>query len=318
VADFTDVRKVPFGASALTSEGERGSVVEVIVTQATGAAQGVGARFGLFGKTIYTTLDHVLSGNEDELTFDVPRAALNATAPAGARLNAATQVTLNDKRVGRLAHITFDAHSGKPLRLVVERGAAGPVAIAASAISGINEKSIALTSGTTGASATLTAYRPDGELREDIRRAIERYARMRVDIGGVDIQAVDGVVWLRGHVSSELNRRMIVDITGGVPGVAELHNEMITDPALAANISAALARDPATAEEHIGVYPTLGRVFLRGVVKTPSAREAAARIAASGHGAGEIINELRVNPSANVLPVMASVTGDEDIVPGGR
>jgi len=30
------------------------------------------------------------------------------------------------------------------------------------------------------------------------------------------------------------------------------------------------------------------------------------------------VNELHVDPNANVLPVMASVTNTEDDVPGGR
>jgi osmotically-inducible protein OsmY len=321
VADFTDVRKVRFGASARTSEGERGSIAEVLVDQATGAALAVGIRFGAFGKTVYTSLDHVISGDEHEITLDTPRSDLVAAAPAGTRLNATTQVSLDGKRIGRLAHITFDYSTRLPLRIVIERGMGGSVATPASAVAAVNEKALVLTSGRNGSMAPLTPYHPDSELRASVRRAIERYGRMRVDIGGVDIQAVDGAVWLRGNVSSELNRRLVEDLSSGVAGVAELHNELVTDPALAASISSALARDPVTAEERIGVYPALGRVSLRGMVRTPEARDAAARIARTthaGYGAREVINELRVDPRASVLPALASVTGEEDAVPGGR
>jgi osmotically-inducible protein OsmY len=90
------------------------------------------------------------------------------------------------------------------------------------------------------------------------------------------------------------------------------------DPELAAEISRALARDPRTAGEHIGVYPMLGRVRLRGAVHTVAAREAAERLATAIPGVGEVVNELHVSADANVLPVMASVTNTEDVVPGGR
>jgi osmotically-inducible protein OsmY len=114
-----------------------------------------------------------------------------------------------------------------------------------------------------------------------------------------------------------MNRRLVEDLSRGVAGVAELHNLMIADSDLAASVSGALGRDPRTAEERIGVYPALGRVLLRGSVHTPVAREAAGKIAAENPGAREVVNELRVNANATQLRVLAGVTGDEDLVPGG-
>jgi osmotically-inducible protein OsmY len=115
-----------------------------------------------------------------------------------------------------------------------------------------------------------------------------------------------------------LNRRLMGDLVSQIHGLGELHNELITDPQLAGVISRALAHDPRTAEERVGVYPTLGRVKLRGAVRTAAAREAAEQIARSAHGVGEVSNELHVSLDANVLPVLAGVTNTEDDVPGGR
>ncbi len=201
---------------------------------------------------------------------------------------------MDGKRVGKLAHITFDSATHAPLRIVMERGGAesGHVRqrIGQSGCGGAHAHRPA-----DGARPALTAYHADSDLGADVRQAIEKYGRMRVDIAGVDIQAVDGEIWLRGHVSSELNRRLAEDLSRGVVGVAEIHNLLITDPDLAASISSALARDPRTAEDRIGVYPSLGRVHLRGSVHTAGAREAAAQIAAADHSARQIINELRVD-----------------------
>lgn len=317
MAEFTGARKVRFGADALTSEGERGSVTEIVVDPTTGAAIGVGIRFGMFARLVYAGFERLTLGSDDAIALDTPRSALSATPLAGVRLSPATQVNLDGKRLGRLAHITFDSATREALRIVIDRGV-GAVVVSARGLTKVEAGALALSSDRDGAGATLTPYHADRDLREDIRQAIEKYGRMRVDIAGVDIQVVDGVVWLRGHVSSELNRRLVEDLSSGVEGVANIHNLLITDPDLAVNISRALARDPATAEERIGVYPSLGRVYLRGAVRTAAAREAAARIAVADHGAREVINELRVNPNATVLPALAGVTGNEDAVPGGR
>ena len=317
VAEITAARKVRFGADAHTSEGERGTVTDVVVDPATGAAISVGIRFGVFGRAVYASFDHLRLASEDGITLDAPRSALEAAAPDGVRLSAATLVTLDGKRIGKLEHITFDSATRAPLRLVIDHGIGGVEVASARALTKVGPSALDLSSGRNGAGPELTPYRSDSDLRMDVRQAIEKYGRMRVDVGGVNIQAVDGIVWLRGHVSSELNKRLVEDLSRDVEGVAELHNLLIADSDLAAGISSALSRDPATAEERIGVYPSLGRVHLRGAVRTAGAREAAARIAAADHDAREIVNELRVNPNATVLPTMAGVTGDEDAVPGG-
>jgi osmotically-inducible protein OsmY len=319
VADLTTAHKVRFGAEALTSESERGKVAELVVDAESGAALAVGVRFGLFGRPVYASMDHVIEATDRLLALDIPRSAMVATPPAdGERLTPATPVTLDHKRAGKLTHLTFEGVTNTPVSLVVDRGVSGEYAASAKSVAGIESGTVALESGRNGSGAALLPYHPDSELREDVRRAIEQYGRMRVDVGGITIQAVDGVIWLRGFVSSELNRRLVEDLSRHVVGVIGLHNQLVTDPDLTASIAAAIAREPATASERIGVYSELGRVSLRGAVRTAAAREAAGRIAESGFGARHVANDLRVDPNAAVLPVLAGVTNDEDAVPGGR
>ncbi|HLY32645.1 MAG TPA: BON domain-containing protein, partial [Ktedonobacterales bacterium] len=96
-----------------------------------------------------------------------------------------------------------------------------------------------------------------------------------------------------------------------------LHNNLLTDTEVASAVSQALARDPRTAHGYIGIYPALGVVHLRGVVPTNDMRQAAEEIARATPEVASVVNEIHVNPSGDVLPVMAGVTGDEDRVPGG-
>lgn len=317
---YVPVSKFRFGASARDSEGQGGSLVAVVVSPTTYAIIAVGLRFGLFGRTVYAPVEWVTSISDDGITLKATRLELGTgdKAPAGALLEANTPVTQNGRRVGKLAQLSFNSETHELRHLLVDHGMGADYVVAAASVGQIATGSVTLTAATDSARATLTPYRPDDELREDIQRAIESYNRLRVDLAGIHITAIDGEVWLRGHVSSELNRRLAGDLASGVRGIVELRNELITDTDLAAAISSALARDPRTAEERIGVYPLLGVVRLRGAVHTALAREGAEELARKIHRDGDVVNDLRVDPNANVLPVMSSVTNAEDVVPGGR
>jgi osmotically-inducible protein OsmY len=317
---FAPVSKFRFGADARDAEGAGGTLTHVVVAAESRAITAVGMKFGLFGRPVFAPIERVIAATDTGIELNVTRAEIekDGKQPVGVRLGGDTPVTQAGKRLGKLACASFNGATGALRHLVIDRGLGGEVIVAVVAVAQINASGVALTVPRDGVGVTLTPYRPDANLREDALKAIESYSRLRVDMEGINITATDGVIWLRGFVSSELNRRLIGDLVGGVHGLAELHNELIPDPELAAEISRALARDPRTAEEHVGVYPVLGRVRLRGAVRTAAAREAAGQLATAIRGVGEVINELHVSADANVLPVMAGVTNTEDVVPGGR
>jgi osmotically-inducible protein OsmY len=82
-----------------------------------------------------------------------------------------------------------------------------------------------------------------------------------------------------------------------------------------------LALDSRTAGQHIGVYPRLGEMHLRGGVRTRAAHEGASNVAKAVPSATQIVNELRIDLDANEMPMRSSagwVTNCEDMVPGGR
>jgi osmotically-inducible protein OsmY len=317
---YVPVSKLRFGASARDSEGQGGSFVAVVVSPTTYAIIAVGLRFGFFGRTVYAPVDWVTSISEAGMELKATRLELGTgdKAPAGVLLDASTIVSQNGKRVGKLSRLSFNSETHTLRHLLVDHGMGAEYVVAATSVSQITTGNITLTAASDSAHPTLTSYRPDDELHEEVQRAIESYNSLRVDLAGIHIAAIDGVVWLRGHVSSELNRRLAGDLASGVRGIGELRNELITDPELAAAISSALANDPRTAKERIGVYPLLGTVRLRGAVHTALAREGAEELARAIHRDGEVVNDLRVDPNANVLPVMSGVTNAEDAVPGGR
>jgi osmotically-inducible protein OsmY len=225
-------------------------------------------------------------------------------------------VTLNGKRLGRLVQLTSN-HATHTLRHLVVDRLGGEVLGPASAISAIELRQVEL-SIPDGAAAQLTPYRPDEELREEIRLAIEEVPRLRVDLPGMDIHVIDGVVWLRGHCASDLSRRLTWERVEGIRGIGELYNELISDQALAAAVSSALAHDARTARERIGVYPRLGHVFLRGRVRSEGARVAAGEIARMAPDVIDAHTVLIVDPQVSEIPELASVTNNEDLVPGGR
>jgi osmotically-inducible protein OsmY len=160
--------------------------------------------------------------------------------------------------------------------------------------------------------------RADDELCQDVYHRLRDCQLVRLDLPGITIHARDGVVWLRGHVSSDGKRRRTDEVLWGLDGLLELHNELVTDTDLAAAVAMALAYDPRTARERIGVYPSLGVMRLRGIVRTPRAHAGAWEIAAAVPLVKQVVNELRVGPAADVLPDLAGVTNNYDLIPGGR
>jgi osmotically-inducible protein OsmY len=133
----------------------------------------------------------------------------------------------------------------------------------------------------------------------------------------MDIQAIDGVVWLQGSTASDLNSRLIEDVVRQIPGIDELHNDLYSDMDVAAAVSSALGRDPLTAHDRIGVYPRLGETALRGAAHSEDARKRAEEIATKTPGVRTVRNDLTVDPAAEPLSVLAGVTNEEDLVPGG-
>lgn len=317
--ELADVNKFRFGGPVHTDDGELGSLAYVAADPQSQTLAALGVKFGLFGRDHMVPIDQLVAATPENIRLKLTRAQVEQVKekPDGPALKDGTPVTLNGKRIGKLAQLTTNAQTHALRHLVVDR-AFGPAVLApARAISKIESRQVDLTmAGMTA--EQLTPYRDDDELREEIRIAIEEAPRLSVDLPGMDIRVIDGVVWLEGHCASDLSRQLTFERVQGIRGINELLNHLISDQALAARVSATLAHAPHTAGQRIGVYPRLGHVFLRGRVTSNDARIAAGEVAKAVPGVVDLHNELIVDPLTKVIPELAGVTNNEDLVPDGR
>lgn len=319
---LVEVSKFRFGAPVLTDENEEGSLEALLLRDGSREVTHLRVKFGWgpFGSTYTLPVTAVRRAVPSEVELHVTREELEKTGKekvAAQEISSNTQIVLNGKRLGTLAQVTVDTEPRTLRTLVVDRGLRNEVLVPAEDIVRIQGRQIAVDQKAPGERPLIT-YRDDQELYDEVRDAIEGYTRLRVDMPGIIIKVVDGTVWLLGHVSSDINRRLVQDQLGHIRGLAELHNDLIADTDLASAVSLALARDPRTAGQPIGVYPVLGVVRLRGRVRSEVARQAATEVARAVPGVEQVENELIVDPGAEVIPVLAGVTNQEDRVPGGR
>lgn len=316
--EFAPVAKYRFGGPVHSDDGELGTLEYLAADAASQTLTAIGVKFGFFGHKCLVPVDQVVEATPDDIRLRLTRAQIEQSKdqPGGPVLTSGTSVNLNGKRIGKLAQLTTNQTTHVLRHIVIDR-IGGDLLAPARAITKIESRQVEVSLPNVTA-AQLTPYRPDEELHEEIRMALEDVPRLKVDLPGIDIHVIDGVVWLRGHCASELSRRLTFERVEGIRGISELHNDLISDQILAANVSTALARDPRTATERIGVYPRLGHVFLRGRVRGEAARQAAGEIGRSVHGVVDLHNELIIDPLVTEIPDMAGVTNNEDLVPGGR
>lgn len=321
--EFAEVIRFRFGAPVSASDGAAGRVAYVLADPAARVISHVGVRLAGFPPKTYTLpVDLVQDAQARAVTLTIPLAEIPQkaeSAPTGAiQISGATTVFSDSMRLGRLVQSSAHRETGALWRLVVQRGPFGgeklvPVDTAISV-----EARRLVVHLTPDQIRSLTGYRDDVALIVEARDALFNYPRLRIDLRGVQVLAADGELWLCGHISSDLNKRVAEDQVRDIQGVAAVHNELITDTDLASEIANALAADPRTRGQYIGIYPDLGEVTLRGAVNAAAARDAATAIADAVPGVERVINQLAVSPGADVLPDLASVTSEEDRVPGGR
>ena len=320
--EFAEIIKFRFGAPVVAGDGPAGYVAYVVVDSVEEIVTHVGvrlARLGSYAHNLPVALLARAATKQVELT--IPLDEIKASAqpmPRGSiPLSRTTAVEVNGKRLGKLVQVSAVRDTLAIHRLVVERGLGrGEFLVPVSGTPRVDNKRIGVDLPE-GVARALVQYRRDDVLLREVSEALFDYPRLRIDLRGMIVRAVDGDVWLQGHVSSDLNSRVAEDQLVAIPGLADVHNELIADTDLASRVAAALAQDPRTRDQHIGVYPVLGDVRLRGTVGTQAAKDAATQIATEVPGAESVTNELRVDATSDVVPVLAGITGEEDTVPGG-
>jgi osmotically-inducible protein OsmY len=327
VATIESIRpllQINLGSVANATDDTLGKVTQVLVDPETWQISHVVVQRGLvMRKLVALPVEFITEARNDGLRLSLmvddlvqkvqmPRDNLLA-------LKENMSVVSGSENLGGLSELFFDAESRRLTYLVVHRHAiaGGEVLLAGDQITGLKSDRLEVNIASKDF-ALLPHYRADSELEEEVRQALWDYPRLRIDLSAVTVHAQCNEVWLLGHVSSDINRRLVEDLARAVPGVRGLHNEVIADTDLAVAIAGALAKQDETRGLPIGVYPTLGNVYLRGLVRTEEARQEASRVALEVPGIKALHNDLVVSEKTDYLPTLAGVNGTEDIVPGGE
>lgn len=324
IVSLRPLLQINLGSVANATDDALGKVVQVLTQPKTWQISHVVVQRGLLVKKLLVLpAEFITEARADGLQLslmvdDLLQKAQTPKEPLLA-LKEHLPVVSGEETLGGLSELFFDAETRRLAYLVVHRHAiaGGDVLLSVDQLAELQADRLEVTVAAKDF-ALLPHYRPDPELERDVREALWDYPRLRIDLGTVRVHAQCNEVWLLGHVSSDINRRLIDDLARPVPGVRALHNELVADTDLAVAIAGALAKHEETRGLPIGVYPTLGEVYLRGLVPTEAVKQVAEKVAAEVHGVETLHNDLVVSAKTDYLPTLAGVNNTEDIVPGGE
>ena len=320
---ISEMQKFHFGSKIFCSDGEDGVLVHVLFNPTTRRLTRLGVKQGrLFGKTVNTSYENVDAATGDGITLKIKRAEVltgSTTEGEAVQLDSKSVVdNVGSSGKGTLMMVAVHPESGELAYIVVRNLRAGHATLL---------KQEYITQLSTGqvkvniADAQLNAlppYRSDSELQREVESILFDLTPLHVDMKGITIRVLDGLLYLDGNISSSLRGDIARDQVEGVPGLLEIKNRLVGDDILAADLAMALGRDPRTRDLPIGVYPRLGAVRLSGAVHNEQQKVAATEIASNFPGVRSVFNDLVVNPKADSINVMSPAEGGEaeDKVPG--
>jgi osmotically-inducible protein OsmY len=323
ITSIAEMQKCIFGTKVFCSDGEEGVLTHVCLDPSTRQMTHVGIRQGrFFGRTVYVPFNTVVDASGEAVTLNITRDEL-ATAskdePAGALLDSKSSVVRDEGNArGTLLLVAVRPDNGE-LAYIVARGLRpGQNTLLLQEYVKKLERDSIVFSIPEATFQTLPAYRPDSELQREVEDILFELAPLHVDFRGMHVRVLDSVLYLDGNISSSLRGDMVRDQALGVQGLFDVENHLVSDDILAGDLAMALSHDPRTHNLPIGVYPRLGVVRLSGAVHTTQQKVDAGAIARVFPGVRSVVNDLVVNPKADLLKVMSSAEGGEaeDKIPG--
>jgi osmotically-inducible protein OsmY len=319
---ISEMQKFHFGRKVFCSDGEEGTLTHVGFDPTTRCMTHIGVKQGrLFGKTVYLPFGTVVSATGEGVTLRITGAELAASKaePSGALLDGKSSVE-REGATGRgtILLMAVRPESGELAYLVVHHLRPGQDTLLLTQFVTKLETGRVLVSIPDATLETLPPYRPDSELQQEVEDILFDLTPLHVDFRGMKVRVLDSVLYLDGNISSSLRGDIVRDQALGVQGLLEIRNRLVGDDKLAGDLAMALGRDERTRDLPIGVYPRLGVVRLSGAVHNQQQKEAAGEIASKFPGVRSVINDLVVNPKADMINVMAAPEGGEatDKVPG--
>ena len=320
---ISEMLKFHFGNRVVYADGEEGYLVHVIFDPATRRLTHIGIKQSrFFGKMTHLPFAAVTRSTREGVTLNVKRADAAAVASAevqGAIFDQKTNVenTSTGTR-GTLILVAVHPKNAELAYLAVHNLRPGQdTFLLQTFVTGLETGliTIAVPEATL---KELPPYRTDDALQQEVERILYDFTPLHVDLKGIKARVLDGVLYLDGNISSSLRGDIARDQVSGVAGLMEIKNNLVGDDTLAGGLAMALGRDPRTRDLPIGVYPRLGVVRLSGAVHNGQQKSAAGEIAKNFPGVTSVINDLVVDPHADLLHVMSSAEGAEaeDKVPG--
>jgi osmotically-inducible protein OsmY len=317
---ISEMYKFRFGRKIVCSDGEYGSLAQVVFDADSMRLVQIGVKTGrFFSKVGYLPFTAVTGATSDGVVLNI------SMADAAAASSQATGVVLDSKSVveagtvrGTLLLVAVQPTDGALAYVVAHHLRPGQdTLLKREFVSAIKNGLIQL-SIPAEKLRVLPPYRPDEELQQEVDAVLYDLTPFHIDYPGMTARVLDGVLYLDGNVSSMLRADVIADQASGVEGLLEIKNNLVGDDKLAADLAMALARDPRTRDLPIGVYPRLGHVRLSGAVHNEQQKAAASEIVRNFPGVRSVVSDVVVDPKAELLHIMAPAEGGEaeDIVPG--
>jgi osmotically-inducible protein OsmY len=320
---IAEMQKFIFGSKVFCSDGEDGVLTHVGFDPAARCITQIGVKQGrFFGKTIYLPFNTVTDASGDGVYLSLTRDAMLSVSkeePPHVLLGSKSVVQHTESSArGTLLLVAVQPKSGELAYIVAHSLRQGQdTLLREDYVKKLDNGRIEV-SISDATLQTLPPYRPDSELQREVEDILFDLTPLHVDFKGMSVRVLDGVLYLYGNISSTLRGDIVRDQALGVQGLLEIKNRLVGDDQLAGDLAMELAHNPRTQGLPIGVYPRLGVVRLSGAVHNSQQKEAAEDIARQFPGVRSVINDLVLDPDAEMLHVMSSSEGGEaiDKVPG--
>ena len=318
-----ETQKFHFGSKITCSDGEEGIFTHVGFDPSTRTITHIGIRQGrFFGKNVYLPYTVVTNATGEGVTLSVTGAdvlAASKNVPNAVFLdNKSTVENTGATGKGSLLLVAVQPGSGVLSYIVAHHLRAGQdTMLSQEYVTNIAADHIIVTVPEATFQA-LPTYRSDADLQQEVDSILFDLTSLHVDLKGMLVRVLDGVLYLDGNISSSLRADVVQDQAYGVKGLLGIKNRLVGDDTLAADLARALGRDERTHDLPIGVYPKLGLVRLGGAVHTPQQKAAAEEIARAFPNVRGVTNTLVVNENADTIHVMSPAEGGEanDLIPG--
>lgn len=149
----------------------------------------------------------------------------------------------------------------------------------------------------------MPVYRSDDELVERVRQALVALPYLTGDDRrGLQVEAVDGVIVLRGNVRTPHAKMWAAQAARSVDGALEVRDEVIDDPHLEIDVGFALERAGLFHDARVYVRANAGEVTLYGFVPSPAYAEEVVRVASRVPGVRAVVSRMEVEPPAQAAP----------------